>query len=171
MASPLLTQLANVWLCVCDCVCARVCVRLPESTLILPFVCVMIQLKEGGCTSKRGRIFPIPCYLKMTPIVLLFSAFFFVWRGSWGEGKSYFCQIRGTNAAGELWGGAVLAVLGHVWSATHWALIGRFQGPPGRLRPRGSSFWQNGTSFLEIRAFSTRQGRVPSKLTTQSFNT
>lgn len=103
MASPLLTQLANVWLCVC------MCVRLPESTLILPFVCVMIQLKEGGCTSKRGRIFPIPCYLKMTPIVLLFSAFFFFFLsgGIAGERGSLISvrfgeQMRRGNSEGAL---------------------------------------------------------------------
>lgn len=37
----------------------------------------MIQTKEGGLNIKEKSIFPIPCYLKMTPIVLLFSLFLF----------------------------------------------------------------------------------------------
>lgn len=52
------------------------CVFECESTLILPFVCVMNQLNEGGCTSKSGTIFPVTHHLKMTPIVLRFSASF-----------------------------------------------------------------------------------------------
>lgn len=99
------------------CACVRVRESLfAESTLILPFVCVMNQLNEGGCASKGGRIFPIPRYLKMTPIVLRFSASFCPAGAAGGLGGSYFCQIwgGGTNAAGELRGGAVLAVLAHV---------------------------------------------------------
>lgn len=77
-------------LCPSDAACQHaptyvtVWVRLPKSTLILPFVCVMIKNKRGGVNTKEKRIFPFPCYLKMTPIVLFVSLFCLV--GSWGEG-------------------------------------------------------------------------------------
>lgn len=124
----------------------------------------------GGIKDKR--IFPMPCYLKTVYTYCSSFLSFLLFGGVARErGKIISVRFGEQMQWGELWGGAVLAVLAHVWSETYWAMIGQFQGPPGRLRPCRNSLWQNGTSFLEIRAFSTRQGRVPSKLTTQSFNT
>lgn len=159
-------QRANIWRHVWQCVSASAC-----TTLILPFVSMMIKTKGGVEHESEKECSYFLAVWKWH--LLFFLSLFFLLGGVAGEGSKK-CILVGfgeKNVVGELWGGAVLAVLAHVWSATHWALIGQFQGPLGRLRPHGSSFWQNGTSFLEIRAFSTRQGRVPSKLTTQSFNT
>lgn len=68
----------------------------------------MNQLNEGGCASKGGRIFPIPRYLKMTPIVLCFSASFCP-AGAAGEKRGVLFlsdlggeQIRRGNSEGAL---------------------------------------------------------------------
>lgn len=84
---PFKTQPVSLWVC------------LSESTLILPFVCVMNQLNEGGCASKSGTIFPILRHLKTTPIVLCFSASFCpVGVGGWGsEGVLFLSDLEGNK--------------------------------------------------------------------------
>lgn len=153
MVCTLQTQLANIWLHKWPCLSASA-----WTTAIVPFVCVVIKKNRGENIKEREKENP-QCYSLMTPIVLLSPTLFFLfWWGGWEEGRNYFCQVWGTNVAGELWGGAVLGVLAHVWSGTYWAPIGQIPCLLPRLRPYGRSFWQNGTSVLEIRAFSTRQG-------------
>lgn len=152
----------------CDYIWDGVCAYLPESTLILPFVCIMIKTK-GGVNTKEKRIFPIPCYLKMTPIVLLFS--FFLFGGELGRGVELFLSDLGNKCGGGTLRGRcsgcacprlIRNILGPDWTVP----VPSWETPPPRER-----LLTKRLERLEIRAFSTRQGRVPSKLRTQSFNT
>lgn len=127
----------------------RGCAGLPKFTLIWSFVCVMIKTKKEGPRPKRKQYSQFLTFSKWHPLFFFYlslSLVFFVWSGAGEMGRIISVRFGEQMRWGNLWGGAVLAVLAHVWSGTYWALIGQFQYPPGRLRPHGSSFWQNGSS-------------------------
>lgn len=61
----------------------------------------MIKTKEEGANTKEKRIFPFPCYLKMTPIVLLFPLFCVcVFGGELGRGVELFLSDLGNKCSG-----------------------------------------------------------------------
>lgn len=100
MACALQTQLANMWLHVWPCLSASAWIYTDSA-----FCLCNDQNKRKGVNIKERRIFPIPCYLKMTPIVLLFSLFLFA--GVAGERARIISvrfgeQMRWGNSEGAL---------------------------------------------------------------------
>lgn len=162
MACALQTQLANMRLHVWLCLSASAWIY-TDSVFCL---CNDQKQKRGG-EHQREKNIPNSLLFENDTYCSSFLSFFCLV----GRGVELFLSDLGNKCGGGTLRGRcsgcacprlIRNILGPDWTVP----VASWETPPPR-----EQLLTKRLERLEIRAFSTRQGRVPSKLTTQSFNT